>query len=527
MAENQLKLPFEMNINSIREYVLGLSRPVQLAIIAVLAALVIFIVMMAIYITRPRYEVLFQGMEPQQAKEATETLTEMGVEYHLTDGGATILVPEGQQDKLRLHLSPELYSPGIGFSVFEDDGLLISDHDRRKQWQVVLQDELARTISSIEVVQWTRVHLVMPEEAVFLRDRGVASASIFLQLQPMTILTDEQVRSILALVAGSVENLEPEHVTVIDSVGNIYYDAFVIEEDEELVPLEIQEQLLLKKEFEDDLERRLESLLQDVFGPGKARALVNAQLNFDVQETTSVIYEPDPVPRSEHRIEEREEGFHAAPEVAEPNIPGYIAEVYGGEYAREYFEDTVNYEVSEVRDYIARAPGAVERISATVIVNEDQDTAPGIADDISLLVAAAVGYNAERGDMVAVQAVPFDTSMMDYFDEMQEAERQQQLIMYGIIVGIILLIILSVVIYLISRKLAARRKEREEAEAEAAAMAALEEEESFVEEYDLAELLKRDDSQEIEESLRDKVRELAETDPENVAYLMRTWLSED
>lgn len=512
MAENRFNMPFELNLNSIREYWKSLSRPVQISAVAVGVALIIFIIVMIVYFTRPRMETLFSGMEPQQAKEVTEKLEELGVSYLLDEGGTVILVPAGEQDRLRLQLSPDLYDQGMGFSVFEQDGVMVSDHDRKKQWQVVLQDELERTISSIEAVQSARVHLVLPEEGVFLRYKTEPTASVFLKLRPMTTLSEQQVRGILCMLAGSVENLKPENISIVDSKGEILFDGFTEMPDSPPM-VETSERFYAQRQFEKELEEKLKNYLEIVFGPGNVVAMVSAELDFDRQERTSITYDQEPVERAIHRIQENEEGTgRPAEEVAEPNIPGYEAPyLYDGDYSRDYLEETINYEISEIQEYVTTAQGGIKRLSATVIINRD-NISSFIGEDVTTLVAAAIGYNAERGDAIAVQAIPFDTSVEDREKEAAEAAKFRHQLIYGVIAVFLVILIISALVILRRR----RRGDIMEAE-----------EGEELEGFDITELLEKEEPMELEEDIRDKMRKLAESEPENVAYLLRTWLSEE
>lgn len=513
MAENRFNMPFELNVNSIRDYWKNLSRPVQISAVAVVVALIIFIIVMIVYFTRPRMETLFSGMEPQQAREVTEKLEELGVTYSLDEGGTVILVPAGEQDRLRLQLSPDLYSQGMGFSVFEQDGIMVSDHDRKKQWQVVLQDELQRTISSIEAVQSARVHLVLPEEGVFLRDRTEPTASVFLKMRPMATLTEQQVRGVLCMLAGSVENLKPENISIVDSKGKIIYDGFM-EMEEELPMVEAAERLHAQRQFERELEEKLKNYLEIVFGPENVVAMVSAELDFDRQEITSITYDQEPVERAIHRIQENEEGTRRPPEeVAEPNIPGYEAPyIYDGDFSRDYLEETINYEISEIQEYVTAAQGGVRRLSATVIINRDS-ISTFIGEDVTTLVGAAIGYDAERGDAIAVQAIPFDTSVEDREREAAEAAKTR---IQTIIGAVALFLMIAIIIALV----VLRRRRKEEA------MEMLEDAEEL-EGFDITELLEKEEPAEIEDDIRDKIRKVAESEPENVAYLLRTWLTEE
>ena len=519
---SRFNLPFEPNANGVREYWGTLSRPVQIGIIAFIVAFIAFIILMVVYTTRPRMEALFTGMDPVQAREVTERLEEMGVNYQLADDGTTILVHEDYQDRLRLQLSPDLYARGMGFTVFEQDGLMVSDHDRRKQWQVVLQDELARTVSSIATVQWARVHLVLPEEGVFLRDRAEPSASIFVNMEPNADLSEQQVNGILSLVSGSVESLNPENITIVNDRGEAYHDPYYIPEDGSNVSADVQERMIAQRDFEQELEDRLRTYLEIVFGEENVVAMISAELDFDIFESTSISYDPDNVERAIHRIQEREVGGESTlpEEVAEPNIPGYEAPIImaEGEYTREYLEEIINYEIGELHEYMARSPGRVDRLSATVILNVEDDD--GIGEDVSTLVAAAIGHDPARGDMIAVQAIPFDTGEIEPDWQRAEVEQLQRMILYGVIAAVILMMILIGLFYLRSQA-----RYRQMVAAEGDEDIDISDDESL-DGFDIGEFIGQEEPEEIEEDIRDRVRRAAEQEPESVAFLLRSWLTE-
>jgi flagellar M-ring protein FliF len=216
-------------------------------------------------------------------------------------------VPREEKDRLRLKYSPEINSQGTGFALFQNNSLVTSDFERRIQWQIALEEELCRTISSIEAVEKARVHLVIPEESVFVREKGEPSASIFLKVNPMTALDERQIQGILNLVAGSVENLSPRNITVVDSRGTPLFDPFQQQEEGQPGLSTVEKQLSLTRKFENDMEGQLRSFLERIYGPGRVVVMVSAALDFDKKELTSITYDR-PVSLSEQRIEERYEG---------------------------------------------------------------------------------------------------------------------------------------------------------------------------------------------------------------------------
>ncbi len=384
---------------------------------------------------------------------------------------------------------------------------MASDFERRVQWQMALEEELRRTITSLDSVQQARVHLVIPEDGVFMRDKGQPTAAIFVRLDPLASLTDLQVRGILTLVAGSVEGLLPENVTIIDARGNVLFDAFQL--TEAASPRNASSQIELQRGFERELEYRLRTLLERIYGPGKAVAMVSAELDFETREKTTVSY-ADPVNRSEQHLEERYEGTSGLPaEVGEPNIPGYAADAGSGEYQYERVEDIINYEVGETREYIASAPGQVKRLSAAVIL--DQSAAAETTEQTAALVASAIGMDEERGDAVSVQCLPFDTSWQEGWEEPAPAPdgRSVRLSPTAVAAAVLVLVLLLALI-LVFRSRAANRRD-----------------EQIIRQSLVQETLQEGLPASPEKKKHDQVRQMAEEQPENVAQVLRTWLTQE
>jgi len=520
MADEQAERPVgSENQGAVNRYWNNLAQPARLGIIFIVSLSLLIIIIMSVNRAAPRQmEVLFHRLDLSQARDVTAKLDEMNVPYELADDGSTLLVPKEQRDRLRLSLSPELYSQGIGFALFENGGLVSSDFDRRVQWQIALEEELRRTITSIDAVDQARVHLVISEESLFIRERKEPSASVLLKLRPLTTLSDTQVRGILSLVAGSVESLEPQNVTIINSKGEILYDAFSALEEMSASNL-AESQMFLKRQFEAELEKRLRFILEQVYGPGRAVAMVSADLDFDTRERTVVTYHEEPVSRSTHRMEERSENTGPpAAEVGEPNIPGQAAVLTGGgDSSYDRIEEIVNYEVGETRDYIATAPGQVLRLSTAIVIDNDGND-PFIIGQVEALVNSAIGFNQGRGDNVTVHLLPFDTTWID--DSIWEPVPIPEEVQFPVpipMIGAALLALLIIIFAIVIFKSQSKRREQLELEQmslEKQMQAKLREEEMATE------------AGEAESKAR-TIRKLVKEEPESVASLLRTWLVEE
>lgn len=511
-----------LNWQNIKSTWQGLSRARRISIVVLAGSLVLSLALLAFYFSRPSLAPLFHGLDTEEAAAVIERLKEMNVPYELEDEGSTVLVPRDKVYELRLQLSSDgvLYNQGVGFEIFDEkNGVGMTDFERQIARQRALQEELRRTIVSLEGVDQARVHLVLPEPSVFLRDTAEPSASVYLKLNPLASLDEEQVKGIVYLVAGSVENLRPENITVIDSHGNILFDAIAAGESGRVATDSVLKQLEVKREFERELEQQVQRMLEQVLGPGRALVVVNAELDFDAQEVTATSYD-EPVLRSTKVIEEDYEGEGApvAEAGTDANIPGYAAVWPGGEGTYSRREEITNYEVGEVTERQVAAPGRVKRISTAVVVDDSQVALdnPAQVEQIQSLVASAIGFEPERGDQISVEGMNFERGHLEEMEAAiaaaEAAERQRELIRQGIwaAVAVIAGVLFVVMWRRRSRPAVERLPEEEEKEEEA---------------LSLKDIMPEPP---VEEDLsRRKLKEMAEKEPEEVAHLLRTWLTEE
>ena len=518
----QRRFPF--SLDEIRGKWQQLSRAKKISAVVLITAIIITLIFSGQALLRPRMSPLFTGLEPADAGRITAKLKELGVPYELTQEGKTILVQDDKVYDLRIQLASDgtLLGSSAGFELFDQTKLGSTDFERRLNYQRALQEELRRTIVQLEEVEQARVHLTLPEPSVFIAETTPASASIVLKLNPFSRLEPKQIQGIIHLVAGSVENLSPENITIVDTYGNLLSDLYPLDESSQIAEATLK-QLEVKRTFERELEQRVQRLLDRVFGPGQAIAMLTAELDFNSRESTVITYAEGGVPRS-HTIT-RETwigGEENIPNMGEAgtdsNIPGYVLpeETEGGFYERT--DEITNYEINETNETEIFAPGRLLRLHTAVVVNtKNGKISPFQVEQIRNTVAAAVGYQEERGDSIDVQGMNFDTTQMDQIqkvlDEAEQQEQLQQYIRYGILglVGLLSLIFLV--------RFLAKRRER-----------AVDLQEGMVPVLpDSAEdaLLPESETPIEESSLNQQVRQLAERDPETAAFLIRTWLSEE
>lgn len=496
------------------------------SIVAIACCILVFVYMVSHFTFRTNYVPLFTDMEPADAGKIVEGLSDQNVPYRLSNEGTSILVPEKDVYELRLSMASEgmVHGAGKGFELFDETRLGATDFDRRLSYQRALQEELRRTISQLGEVEQARVHLVMPEPSVFLEESNQASASILLQTKPLASLEKEQIRSIVNLTAGSVENLKEEDVSVIDSQGNVLND-LLDRKDPDWAGSDLAlKHLEVKSIYERELENRIQRSLEKVYGPGKVVAMVSADLDFDSKESTSVTYGTEVFPRTEHSVTEEysgEGGGMPGGTGADENVPGYPAYGAMGDMEYERTEETREYEIDEMVAREVNAPGKVERISTSVIIDDSDEGMVRLADgggevndEVTEMISTAVGFDMERGDTISVQRMDFNH---DYKDElaalMEEPPGFTMALWHYALAGALAVILLVAAVVIIKRR---KGEEIDEAI----------EDESYGVEDLVTEAVKDKPESEMKKKQKE-IKEMAEQKPEEVVQLLKTWMAEE
>ena len=395
------------------------------------AALVVggFIALM-FWVNQPDYQMLYSGLNQQDASAVVEKLKEMKVSYQLAGDGTTIKVPQESLYEARLALAsaglPK--GSGIGYEVFNEVKIGTTDFVQKINYQRALEGELARTIASFSEVESARVHIVMPRESLFVEDEKKPSASVVLTLTRGRALGKSQIQGIVYLVSSAVPDLSPDMVTVVDTGGHLLYRKPAATGD---FPAALTaSQLDYQRSVEGSLKGKVESMLEQVLGSGRAVVRVSADIDFTRTNTTQQTFDPDQVAvRSETRSQEENQNAGPMPEgspdqrynLATRNAaPELVGEEGKSKSNRQ--NETTNFEVSNTVKQSLTALGGLKRITVAVMVDGPYDEttaedgavtrtfksrAPEEMRQLTDIVKKAVGYNETRGDEISVVNVPF------------------------------------------------------------------------------------------------------------------------
>jgi flagellar M-ring protein FliF len=419
----------------------------QLAMFAAVAIAVAVGLSLYNWSQKPEYLPLYPGLSTQDSAELADALRAAAIDYRLDASTGAVTVAPDQVHAARLKTAALGLPKGgsaPGFEMIQQDqGFGVSQFIENARYQLALETELARTVSSLQPVKSARVHLAVPKPSAFTNQgKGGASASVVVELHPGRKLEANQVDSIQHIVASSVNGMAPTSVTVIDQFGRLLGNT-----DEKSEFAESGEQYQFARRAEADYVRRIESLLAPMVGADRLSAQVATDFDFSITEEARESYRPDgQVVRSEQLSEQtRRDGTSSEaqgipgatsnqppPAPAPPSAAQNTSAQAGTTTTpptQSTRSETRNYELDRTLSHTRQALGRLRRISVAVLVdNIPRVGADGKIGNVALtteelakveaLVKQAVGFDAARGDSVTVQNAPFVAQAVEAPQEM-------------------------------------------------------------------------------------------------------------
>ena len=380
--------------------------PHQMAIAGLLGvAAVLAIVSLWQWSTAPSYQTLVVGEDPAIVSESISALEAAGIGYRVSGGGTTIEVERDRVADAEVRLAEAGVSTSAvpGYEILDQQGFSTSSFQQRINYQRALEGELTRTIIDLDQVLSASVHLSIPEDELFTDQEEAPTASVVIDTAGS--IGSQAVDGIVNVVASAVPGMSPDGVTVTDSSGRMLSsNGNDISNDA----------LLAKRSIEQQLETSAQSMLIAAFGRENAYVRVSAELELDDSEREVVTYNPESqIALREQTINEQYNGSAGPSEVS--GVIGNTTEIIEGtatsapagatDYQRT--EQTSEFGVDRITTVERDAAGDLVRLSVAVVVNDALEPKPDL-NQITQVVSAAVGLVPERGDVIAVEAIPFD-----------------------------------------------------------------------------------------------------------------------
>ncbi|MCU0940006.1 MAG: flagellar M-ring protein FliF [Burkholderiaceae bacterium] len=507
------------------------------------AALAAVVAAAYLWSSSPTYRVLFTNLSDRDGGAIIAQLSQMNIPYRNADGG-TLLVPQDKVHEARLKLASAGLPKGsvVGFEIMESQRFGVTQFQEQVNYQRALEGELGRSIQTLAPVAGARVHLALPKQSGFLRDKQPPTASVLLQMHPGKALDRQQVAGIVHLVSSSVPELNPKSVSVVDQHGNL-----LASERQGAAGLDAA-QLDYVARIEADTIKRIEDILEPIMGRGNVRAQVTADVDFSQIENMAETYAPNQGADTKAAIRSQSTQESSQPGPATPQgIPGALSNqpptpptapingaapplnpaqgaTAGGSNTRR--EAVTNFEVDKTVRHTKVASGQIKRLSAAVVVNHR--TKPGEAGaaatstplaeeevkNINALVREAMGFNEKRGDSLNVVNSAFSTVDLGTAEALP-VWKQPDVVALGKEVGKALLFLMLTMIVVFGVVRPALKAVATAPKAPVRPLAAPE---------PVAALPQPDENR--PRTPIDQVRDLAKSDPATVANVVKAWVGE-
>ena len=395
---------------------LGLNQKITVS--ATTLAVIAGVITVLIWSGRTEYSLLYGNLDPVEAGKVTQSLDESNIEYKISGGGGSIYVPRGEVHQMRMKLATQGIpkGEGMGYELLDKNTLGMSDFMQHANYNRAVQGELARTISKFSGIESARVMIVSPENRLLIDPGRHATASVFLTMRGTGRPKVETVSAIQMLVANSVEGLNVNHVSVVDNSGNV----LSLHDEEDSLVAVTSGRLRARKELENYLGEKVESMLEKIVGNGNVVARVSAQIATDSTTIVSETYgNNNQIKRKEETSSETSKEpvtSPGGPAGVTPNIAtgGANAQIGVGatnEVAFTKTDSTIEYALSKTMSNRVVLPGNILDLNAAVFVNTNQaPVAPELMPELRRAAVLALGPYDKYSNNVQVAAVSFDNT---------------------------------------------------------------------------------------------------------------------
>ncbi|GAB6189215.1 flagellar basal-body MS-ring/collar protein FliF [Marinitoga arctica] len=441
----------------------------QKIVYSALVAIVLFILLFLIILNlRPNYQVLISGVDEQQGGKIISKLEELNIPYKVGPGGS-IQVPEKYNKYelwMKLALNGVLGNQVQGYELLQNQGFGATSYDKQVNYQIALEGELSKSISTMKGIQYARVHIVMPSRTYYTpAEQSKTTASVLLFLEPGATIDTSQVKAIMDFVAGSVQNLNPNDVKVVDN-NSRNLSAQVISEGN---IADAATKFDLKRKIEEYYTEKIENKLQMVFGVGAIVVIPEVELNWQkLEEETRKV---QPVNKSSGIIisqqTETEENYSTSGTSNVPgvdsNTPPYTTQTSENQNGNSYktSKSITNYDFNEIYQKVTEDKnGEISTKSITVFIDLDKSPIPEnetTKEQIKSAISTATGATPSN---INILFTKFNKELeAEYQKIINQSERAKFVTIIIIISVIFIIVIILLVIGIINlnRKRKARK----------------------------------------------------------------------
>jgi flagellar M-ring protein FliF len=418
---------------------LGASQ--RISVLAATFVLVVGIGSLAFWSSRTDYGLLYGKLSDSESSKVIAALDDAKVPYKIGAGGSSIMVPADKVYAMRMQLAGRGIprGDGVGFEIFDKPNFGISDFVQRANYVRAVQGELARTIGQLDEIESARVMIVLPENRLLLDKDKYATASVFVRVRGNSQIQPQAINSIRFLVANSVEGLKPNHVTIVDNLGNVLSENT---DNDSLTGL-TSTQLSARRNLEQYRGKKGQDMLEKVLGPGQAIVRVSADINYGTISKTEEKFDPDgQVIRQQTKNDENTDtstssssspvGITANTSTETNSTQGSTSPLNSSKNHK--VTSTVDYEIGKQTSSVVQTAGGIKRLSASVTVaarmegtGAERKAVNRTTDELDKLrrmVSNAIGVDTTRGDALTLEELAFNDQFA--VDVTRELDQQQK-----------------------------------------------------------------------------------------------------
>ncbi len=367
---------------------------------------------------------IYSNLDLKDAANVVARLKELNIPYEIREQGKSIAVAKDKADLARISLAEKNLPAGgvVGWEIFDESKLGATDFDRRIQLIRAISGELSRTILRIQAIDDARVQIVIPETNLFAENKAPVTASVLLRLKIGAELSAEQINGIIHLVASSVENLQPENVTIVDTTGRILNSKQLVKAEvenlpEAPLPPQTPPQVVISEEAGPKIKLNVSfpssttattnikviattsTTLPKVVSVAPPENIIKATLEAITKETPSILQKHEEKANLKTRVKKD----------VEQELAGKAQEILNRFYPINSIIVKVNVELKNypTSTKYTLAELKIKKLTAIILIDNRVQVNAQLKKTTLKSAAAAIGYSKKRGDRIIVQKVPF------------------------------------------------------------------------------------------------------------------------
>ncbi|OBT26793.1 flagellar basal-body MS-ring/collar protein FliF [Vibrio splendidus] len=404
----------------------------QVVLVLSISICVALIVMLFFWVKEPEMRPL-GAYETEELIPVLDYLDLQKIEYTLE--GNTISVPASEYNSLKLNMVRAGLNQerNAGDDILmQDMGFGVSQRLEQERLKLSRERQLAKAIEQMKQVRKAQVLLALPKQSVFVRHNQEASASVFLTLKTGTNLKQQEVDSVVDMVASAVPGMKTSRITVTDQHGRLLNSG-----SQDPMSAARRKEHELERNQEQALREKIDSILIPILGFGNYTAQVDIQLDFSAVEQTRKRFDPNtPATRSEYTLEDYNNGNTVAgipgalsnQPPADASIPQDVAQMKDGAMTGQgsvHKEATRNFELDTTISHERKQSGTVNRQTVSVAIKDRQSLNPDTGEVVHTPIPASeinairqvligtVGFDENRGDLLNVLSMQFAPQVTD------------------------------------------------------------------------------------------------------------------